>query len=150
MAVPSCKLPSKALLLWRLRLVAAIVAPAVLGGFFYYTIPNVFTIFTFVWFSLFLILCFLYFPFYYKGLSYAITESMVKVNRGVFYFRMDAVYIKNIQYTAITQTILQKVLGLATLRIYAAGGKVFIPSMDYSQARQLRIQLIKKMEAISK
>lgn len=141
------RLPPNALILWRLRLILSSLIPSLLGGFLYYTVPKVFTIFTFTWFSLFILLCFLYYPFYYRGFSYSISESMIKINRGVFYFRMDAIYIKNIQYTSISQTLLQKILGLATLWIYAAGGKAHIPSIDHAIARQMRIQLLKKMEA---
>lgn len=141
------RLPSKALFLWRLRLLFCCLLPAVAGGFFYFYAPGLFTVFTFVWFFLFLLLCFVYFPMRYSQFTYAITNTMVKVNQGVFYYRMDAVYIRNIQYTALSQTPLQKILGLASLHVFAAGGSVHIHCLPYSDARVLRVQLLKKMES---
>lgn len=141
-----CHLPSKALLLWRLRLLLCCCPAALVGGFLFFTLPRTFTVFTFVWFSLFLLLAFLYCPACYAQFTFAVTDAMVKINHGVFYCRMDAMYIQNIQYTAITQTPLQKLLGLASLHIHAAGGSLHIPAMDDTQARQLRITLLKRME----
>ena len=72
---------------------------------------------------------------------------LVRVRRGVVYEQTDAVYIRNLQYTTLSQTPLQKLMGLATLRLYAAGGIVYIPCLNYEEARLLRVQLGKKMEA---
>lgn len=59
------RLPTRTLTYWRIRLLLFCIAPAVLGGFFYYTAARLFTIWTFVWMSLFLLLCFVYYPMYY-------------------------------------------------------------------------------------
>ena len=66
---------------------------------------------------------------------------MVRVSRGVIYNQVDAVYIRNLQYTTLSQTLLQRLMNLATLRLYAAGGVVRIENISYEEARLLRIQL---------
>ena len=69
-----------------------------------------------------------------------------RVSRGVIYNQMDAVFVRNLQYTKLSQTPLQKIMHLATLRLYAAGGVVRISGINYEEARLLRVQLGKKME----
>lgn len=147
--VRSSRLPTKALTLWRLQLLFCCCLPSLLGGFFRYTLsPTVFLSYTAGWFGGFLFLCFLYFPLRWNRMTYSISTTMVKVSRGVLFLRMDAVFIRNIQYTSVTQTPLQRLLGLASLHIYAAGGSVHLPSLEYPLARQLRVQLLKRMEAL--
>ena len=139
-------LPGRALTYWRVQLLLLCIAPAVVGGFFFFTAAKLFTLWTFVWVSLFLLLCFVYCPMHYHFYRYSVSERMVRVSRGVVYNRMDAVYIRNLQYTTLSQTPLQKLMRLATLRLYAAGGVVRIPCLNYEEARLLRVQLGKKME----
>ncbi len=139
-------LPNRALTYWRIRLLLFSIMPAVLGGFFYYTAAKLFTVFTFLWMSIFLLLCFVYYPMYYHFYRYSISGMLIRVNRGVIYNQMDAVYIRNLQYTTLSQTPLQKLMHLATLRLYAAGGVVCIPCLNYEEARLIRVQLGKKME----
>lgn len=140
------RLPIRTLTYWRIRLLLFCIAPAVLGGFFYYTAARLFTIWTFVWMSLFLLLCFVYYPMYYHFYRYSVSGMLVRVSRGVIYNQMDAVFVRNLQYTKLSQTPLQKIMHLATLRLYAAGGVVRISGINYEEARLLRVQLGKKME----
>lgn len=140
-------LPRKALFLWRLRCLITCIPFSVVGGFLYFTTINVFTIYTFCWMSLFILVCLVYLPMRYSQFTFAVTNSMVKVNQGVFYFSMNAIYLSNIQYTSLSQTPLQKLLDLATLHIFAAGGAVHIPCLPYADARILRVQLLTKMES---
>ena len=140
------RLPTRTLTYWRIRLLLFCIAPAVLGGFFYYTAARLFTIWTFVWMSLFLLLCFVYYPMYYHFYRYSVSGMLVRVSRGVIYNQMDAVFVRNLQYTKLSQTPLQKIMHLATLRLYAAGVVVRISGINYEEARLLRVQLGKKME----
>lgn len=123
------------------------VAPALAGGFLYYTSAKLFTIVTFIWMSLFILLCMIYYPMYYNSYKYSVNGMLIRVRRGVIYERTDAVYIRNLQYTTLSQTPLQKLMDLATLRLYAAGGVVYMPCLNYEEAKLLRIRLGKKMEA---
>ena len=131
------RLPERALTCWR----------AFVGGFLYYTAARAFTIFTFIWMAAFLLLCFVYYPMYYRQYRYSVGGMMVRVSRGVIYNQVDAVYIRNLQYTTLSQNLLQRLMNLATLRLYAAGGVVRIENISYEEARLLRIQLGKRMEA---
>lgn len=140
------RLPDRALTCWRVQLLLLCIPPAFIGGFLYYTAPRAFTIFTFIWVSLYLLLCFLYCPMYWRQYRYAVSRSMVRVRRGVLYNQVDAVYIQNLQYTILSQSLLQRMMGLATLRLYAAGGVVRIQDVRLEEARLLRIQLGKRME----
>lgn len=140
------RLPARVLTYWRIRLLLFCIAPAITGGFLYYTAARLFTIWTFGWMAVFLLLCFVYYPMYYHFYHYAVSDRMVRISRGVLYNQMDAVYIRNIQYTTISQTPLQKMMNLATLRLYAAGGVIRISGFNYEEARLLRVRLGRRME----
>lgn len=43
------RLPERALLYWRIRLLIGCLVPALLGGFLYYTAAKLFTILTLIW-----------------------------------------------------------------------------------------------------
>ena len=86
-------------------------------------------------------------PMYYRQYRYSVGGMMVRVSRGVIYNQVDAVYIRNLQYTTLSQNLLQRLMNLATLRLYAAGGVVRIENISYEEARLLRIQLGRRMEA---
>ncbi len=92
-------------------------------------------------------MCFVYYPMYYHAYRYSVSGMLVRVSKGIIYHQMDAVYIRNLQYTTLSQTPIQKLLHLATLRLYAAGGIVRISCLNYEEARLLRVQLGKRMEA---
>lgn len=139
-------LPRRALNYWRIRLLISCALPALIGGFFYYTEAKVFTIFTFLWVAVFLFLCFIYCPMYYRCYRYSVNGKMVKICRGAFYQQTDAVYIRNLQYTTLSQTPIQRMMNLATLCLHAAGGVVWMRCIDYEEARLLRVQLARKME----
>ena len=96
------RLPERALTCWRV------------GGFLYYTAARAFTIFTFIWMAVFLLLCFVYYPMYYRQYCYSVGGMMVRVSRGVIYNQVDAVYIRNLQYTTLSQNLLQRLMNLAT------------------------------------
>ena len=132
------RLPERALTCWQVRLLLLCIPPAFVGGFLYYTAARAFTIFTFIWMAAFLLLCFVYYPMYYRQYRYSVGGMMVRVSRGVIYNQVDAVYIRNLQYTTLSQHLLQ---------LYAAGGVVRIENISYEEARLLRIQLGKRMEA---
>ena len=139
-------LPHRALTYWRIHLLMLCVLPAVIGGFFYYTAVKLFTIWTFLWMAVFLLLCFVYLPMFHQYYRYAVSNILIKVDRGVLFQRMDAVYIRNLQYTTLIQTPLQRVMHLATLQLHAAGGSVWLYCLSYEEARLLRVQLAQKME----
>ena len=130
------RLPERALLYWRIRLLIGCLVPALLGGFFL----------TLIWMAVFVLLCFVYYPMYHHCYSYSVGGKQIRVSRGVVYSQTDVVYVRNLQYTTLSQTPLQRLMDLATLRLHAAGGVVQLYCIPYEEARLLRIQLGKKME----
>ena len=102
------RLPARALTYWRVRLLLCCIGPAVLGGFLFYTAAQLFTIVTLIWVSVFLLLCFVYYPMYYRCYRYSISGTLIRVTRGVIYSQQDAVYLRNLQYTTLSQTPLQR------------------------------------------
>lgn len=138
------RLPERALLYWRIRLLIGCLIPALLGGFLYYTAAKFFTILTLIWMAVFVLLCFVYYPMYHHCYSYSVGGKQIRVSRGVVYSQTDVVYVRNLQYTTLSQTPLQRLMDLATLRLHAAGGVVQLYCIPYEEARLLRIQLGKR------
>ena len=111
-----------------------------------YTAAKFFTILTLIRMAVFVLLCFVYYPMYHHCYSYSVGGKQIRVSRGVVYSQTDVVYVRNLQYTTLSQTPLQRLMDLATLRLHAAGGGVQLYCIPYEEARLLRIQLGKKME----
>lgn len=81
---------------------------------------------------------------YHHCYSYSVGGKQIRVSRGVVYSQTDVVYVRNLQYTTLSQTPLQRLMDLATLRLHAAGGVVQLYCIPYEEARLLRIQLGKR------
>ena len=89
------RLPERALLYWRIRLLIGCLIPALLGGFLYYTAAKFFTILTLIWMAVFVLLCFVYYPMYHHCYSYSVGGKQIRVSRGVVYSQTDVVYVRN-------------------------------------------------------
>ena len=116
------RLPERALLYWRIRLLIGCLVPALLGGFLYYTAAKLFSILTLIWMAVFVLLCFVYYPMYHHCYSYSVGGKQIRVSRGVVYSQTDVVYVRNLQYTTLSQTPLQRLMDLATLRLHSRRG----------------------------
>lgn len=74
-----------------------------MGGFLYYTAARAFTIFTFIWMAAFrAVLCVL--SNVLPPVPAIRSGGEVRVSRGVMYNQVDAVYIRNLQYTTRART----------------------------------------------
>lgn len=131
--------PSPHLLtVWRLRLFLAALAPSFLSAFFFFPHWWWWRLFTLGWAGTFLI-CYLgYLPLLFRKLSFSWEEDRFTVRCGVFYSRLRAVNRGNVQTVCLASTPLERLFGLRSLRVYAAGATLTLPGLPLKEALELQ------------
>nr|WP_087302394.1 PH domain-containing protein [Anaerotruncus colihominis] len=82
-----------------------------------------------------------YYPIKYRKLAYGTNAHCLLVYCGVIYTRVKAVPFTSIQYTSVFSTPLERLFGVTSLFVYAAGGRVYIPGLAPQDARELQALL---------
>ena len=83
----------------------------------------------------------------YKKRGYALTENGVVLRRGFIGVRTNAFLHRKVQRISITQTIIQKRKGLATVRFYLASGSLKMPYVNFELAKMLRDFVLYRVES---
>lgn len=138
--------PSRLLLLWQTRLFLTTVPVALFDGFFFYANRPLFTLLTAVWCAVLLFGYAVYLPGLYRHTQYQVTDSHIRHNTGFAIFRQNVVPVANIQYLFISRTPLQRIMGLSTLHVVAAGGAVHLSGLNRGDAEALLHQITLQME----
>lgn len=129
------------LTVWRLRLLAAALVPSFLTAWFSPRINWLWWLFTAAWMCAFLYFYIFYYPIKYRKLAYGVNAHCLLVYCGVIYTRVKAVPFTSIQYTSVFSTPLERLFGVTSLFVYAAGGRVYIPGLAPQDARELQALL---------
>ena len=85
----------------------------------------------------------------YRSLSYQITDRYIRLHKGALFRCENMIYIENIQYLTLSQTPLQRLFGLATLHITAAGGSLRLAGLEEDAVQAIRWEITLRMEEIS-
>lgn len=131
------RLPRRALLLWRVRVTLCALPAPVLVALFFADSSVWRRVLSGVWIAAYLIFFLFFYPVMYRKLSFASNGHSFVVHCGVFYNRIKAMEIRNIQHVTCTASPLEKAMGLCTLFVWGAGGLIRVPSMDAGDARAL-------------
>ena len=83
----------------------------------------------------------------YRRFGYRVTSDGMLLRRGFVGFRVTAFTHRKVQRVSVTQTILQKRKGLATLRVYLASGSLKLPYVDIAFAERIRDYMLYKVES---
>lgn len=83
----------------------------------------------------------------YKRYGVLVTPDGMALRRGFIGYRVTAFLHRKVQRISVTQTLLQRRKGLATLRFYLASGSVKIPYVDARLARELRDHVLYRIES---
>lgn len=125
--------------LWEIRLLIITAAVSFLTAVIFEGI--LFTIVSAVWITVYAVLAAWYYPLKYIKLSYNIDKNILVVNCGVIYRRRKSIFLNNIQYISTLRTPLQRLSGLETVVVHAAGGFIMIPNLKRSDADILRYNI---------
>jgi len=131
------RLPPRTLLLWRIRLTVCAVPAPVIVALFFAGSPVWRRALSAVWIAVYLFFFLFFYPVMHRKLSFGSNGHSVVVHCGVFYNRIKAMEIRNIQQVRCTSSPLERAMGLCTLFIFGAGGLIRVPSMDIKDARAL-------------
>ena len=83
----------------------------------------------------------------YKKRGYCLSENGLVLRRGFVGIRTNAFLHRKVQRISITQTIIQKRKGLATVRFYLASGSLKMPYVDFELAKTLRDFVLYRIES---
>lgn len=83
----------------------------------------------------------------YKNRGYRLSEYGLVLRRGFVGIRTNAFLHRKVQRISITQTIIQKRRGLASVRFYLASGSLKMPYVDFELAKTLRDFVLYRVES---
>lgn len=83
----------------------------------------------------------------YRRYGFSVTVHGILLRRGILGFRVLAFLQRKVQRVTVTQSLLQKRRGLATMRFYLASGSVKLPFVPYELAARLRDQVLYQVES---
>jgi len=83
----------------------------------------------------------------YRKRGFFISEKGMVLRRGFIGIRTNAFLHRKVQRISVTQTLLQKRKGLATIRFYVASGTLKLPYVDHELAKQLRDYVLYRVES---
>lgn len=136
------KISDHALLLWRIRLTAiTAICPFLITLFLRDESPFKKNL-TVLWILLFLFFFLFYYPIKFRRLSYRLEKQCIVIHCGVFYRRLKMMEFHNIQHLTVSATPLQHLMGLRTLYIAGAGGRIYLPCLDKESVNHLCMELL--------
>ena len=127
----------KGLLLWEIRLTLIAFLVSVLTAMIFSGI--LFKIISAVWMIGYIVTGAWYYPLKYRKLSYNFDDKIIVVNCGVIYRRRKSIFLKNVQYISTMRTPLQRIMGLKTVVVHAAGGFIVIPNLKKNEVNDFEL-----------
>lgn len=130
--------PSKRLiLLWRLRLFAAMLAFAFFcGALFFFFAAAAAALGAFL-LAAGLLLWFWYLPRLFASYEICVSPRAVSVARGVIFFRKYVLPAPSLIYAQQCRTPLERLLRLCTVRLLTVRGRLRLPALPEEDARRL-------------
>ena len=126
------------LTVWRIRLLLVALVPSFFSAFFAPRINWVWWLSTAAWMAAFLYFYIFYYPIKYRKLSYGFNRRCLLIHCGVIYTRVKAVPLTSIQYATVASSPLERLFGVCSLFVYAAGSSVYIPGLPPADADRLQ------------
>ena len=130
------------LFIWQLWTVLFSLLPSLLTSLLLAPGSKAWRLATFAWMGGALAQLLLYFPAKYLRLGYALDQQRLLLCSGVLYLHTAALPLAAVQTVRITAGPLQRLLGLRTVRAYAAGARLSVPGLPREEAAQLACQLL--------
>ena len=119
----------RALLLWRMRLSLGVLICPFIIALFFPAAPIWEAVLTILWIVFYLFMFLIYYPVKYAKLRYTVTDANLVIHCGVFYNRVKAMQLQNIQHVSTGATPLARALGLCSVQVWGAGGVLYLPGL---------------------
>jgi len=130
------------------RMVIFLPVIGFIGINYFKAIPYFVEIISGVLFAIVLIFIFGYFSFFKK--AYALRQKDLSYQSGLFFHKTTTVPLNRIQHTEVVHGPIARYFGLASVKIYTAGGStsdMVIPGVEAQKAEQIREFINDKMKA---
>ena len=82
----------------------------------------------------------------YRRYGVLVSEDGLALRQGFFGYRVTAFLHRKVQRISVTQTLLQRRKGLATMHFYLASGSIKVPYVDFAKAKALRDYVLFRVE----
>lgn len=122
------------LFLWQAEVLLGALLPSLLTSLLFPAGSRPWRLATGLWMALALGLILLYLPGRYLRLGYHLGDDGLLITAGVLYFRTEVLPLSAVQTVRVTATPLQRLAGLRTLRVYAAGARLSVPGLPAAEA----------------
>ncbi|WP_251862229.1 PH domain-containing protein [Clostridium sp. Marseille-Q2269] len=97
--------------------------------------------------GLILLLNFILYPFIeYKQWRYVITKDKIEFSEGIYYIKTTIIPIIRVQHIRINQGPVNRMLNLANVDIFTAGGSHTIPNLNIEKANEIGKYLKEKIK----
>ncbi len=127
----------RAIVVWRMRLTLAALVPSFCSALFFPVRNWIWTAFTALWAGVYLFLFVVYYPIKYKKLTFALDDRYLVIRCGVFYNRVKAIPLGNLQYMTLLAGPLQRLFRVCSVQFICAGGRVLLPCVGQADAHTL-------------
>lgn len=127
----------KILTIWRFFLVLFACIPAFGVSLVFPLGSKKWTAWSIVWILLFLLVYLVYLPMYYKRVDFIVNKELLTVRRGVIHYKVYSLPIAHIQYATMVENPLDRMFGLASLRVIAPGGSLYMQGLKKTDAQKL-------------
>lgn len=132
------KIPRRIFLIW--ETLALLVA-----GMLTYLTLLILAPYTWVWYTalwiegaLYIAVVFLYIPLHYVNYRFEVNDDYLIVRSGVIYDKEKYLTRDSVCFVTVYNNPFTKILGISSLLVGAAGGRVVIPLLDSKSARQVQ------------
>jgi membrane protein YdbS with pleckstrin-like domain len=98
-------------------------------------------ILTAAWVLLFLLLYLVWLPLYYRSIRFRVGERAVLLRSGVLLRKTAVMPVAAIQFTGLRALPGERILGLCTLQLVAAGARLRLPGLPRGEAEGLAARL---------
>lgn len=122
---------------WRIQLALLMFVPAFFHALLFSSALYRWVGCTLVWLLIFFAVDLVYFPARLRRLSLTITPSHIILTDGVFFPLTRTLPLANIQLTTVYRGPFQRLFGLSTLMVTAAGGRLIFPGLRREDAQLL-------------
>jgi membrane protein YdbS with pleckstrin-like domain len=91
----------------------------------------------FVFIALYIFAVLYYLPRRYHSVTYQVTPARIELQKGVFFQNIFQLEFNSIIYTRCTQTLLQRLFKLCTVKLHPIGSAATLPHLPVADAKFL-------------
>ena len=131
----------RSLTVWRIRLSLVALVPAVVAAALFAPFSAPWWWINGSWIAVYLFGFVYYLPRFVSGYRYRLDERLLVMTCGVFYRFQYTMPLARVQYVLRSQWPTERLCGVATLVVHAAGGRIVLMHLDPAEAERLLQQL---------